>query len=213
MPERLNLVLFGPYGAGKGTQAQILREKFNMAYFDTGTVLRQNVEDKTELGLKAKEIMDRGDLVPNELIMEIISSWIKTVPSDKNILFDGIPRFLEQAKTFDEVLEKNHINVLRIFIEISKEESIRRQVERRVCQKCQKIFPFTYKTNSCDVDQGELVLRKENDPVIATKRADIFESQTIPVINYYKDKDLILSVDGLKSIESVTSEILQVIQK
>jgi len=209
----MNIILFGPYGSGKGTQARLLKEKFNMKVFDTGAVLRQNVQNQTDLGLKVKQIMDKGDLVSDELIMEITAAWIRNQDKNSNILFDGIPRTTKQAELLDNVLEENNIRVKRVFINISYEESIKRQTLRRICSDCKKIFPSTFKENNCDECNGNLETRTENDPVIAKKRADSFKSTTLPIIKKYRESNKIIEIDGMLNIEGVSSSILGNLEK
>jgi adenylate kinase len=204
----MNIILFGPYGSGKGTQAKMLEKKFDMKVFDTGAVLRQSVKEETELGIKVKEIMNNGELVSDNLIMEITEDWIKKQNKNDNILFDGIPRTLEQSNILDKILKNNNIEVKRIFINIPYEESIKRQTLRRICSDCKKIFPASYSKNICDECNGKLETRAENDPLIAKKRADSFEKTTMPIIEKYRKLKNIIEIDGMLDIEKVKQSIL-----
>jgi len=210
----MNIILFGPYGSGKGTQARLLQEKFKMTVFDTGSELRKNVTDKTPLGLQVKKILDRGDLVSDKIIIDIISNWLNQNSHINNILFDGIPRTLNQAILLDELLLSKNISVKRIYIDISYDESIKRQTLRRICNKCGKIFPYTYKKKTCNEKDcnGTLKERTENDPKIAKKRADTFMTITMPVNNYYRRKNTLHIIDGMQGIDEVFAKILTVLQ-
>jgi len=204
-----NIALFGPYGSGKGTQARILKEKFGMSYFDTGEVLRDNVKNETEIGKRAQEFMNRGDLVSDELIMEVVADWISRRESINNLLFDGIPRTLEQAIKFDAILKEKNISAKRIFINISEQESIQRQIGRKICATCGEIYPYTFKSEVCAKDEGPLTIRKENSPEIATKRAGVYKVETMPVIEYYREQGALIEIDGTLPVNKVTEEILR----
>jgi len=186
----MNLILFGPYGCGKGTQGKILAEKYDLQMFDTGEQLRFHIKGGTELGKKIKEIVDRGDLVSNEVVMEVIQDFIERSDKNKDYLFDGIPRFQEQANSFDELLERNNIDVKRIFLDIPRDISFARQLKRN----------------------AELVeKRADGTDEIAKKRIGIYEKETLPVVQKYIDEGRMFVVDGTKAIEEVTAQIMKVV--
>ena len=203
----MNIVLFGPYGSGKGTQGKILAETYNLQVFDTGEQLRQHIKNQTELGLKIKEIVDRGDLVPNNVVMEVISSFIDNSDPSKGYLFDGIPRFQEQALSFDELLEDKEVSVKRIFVNIPRELSISRQVGRKTCQACGAIHQGNYEGYECSNCGTTMERRVENDESIAIKRAEVYETETLPMIQSYLDKNILFEVAGTGSIDEINKQI------
>ena len=177
----MNIILFGPYGSGKGTQGRILAEKYNLEMFDTGSELRKHIKNETELGKKIKNIIDGGELVSNEtfyqaiflngsneIVMEVVSSFIDNAPTNKELLFDGIPRTQEQADLLDALLDKQKIEVKRLFINVPRELSIARQVGRKTCQACGTIHKMDYASNNCSKCETKMEKRVENDESIAT---------------------------------------------
>ena len=208
----MNIILFGPYGSGKGTQGKILAEKFNLQSFDTGNELRKHVKNNTELGKKIADIINRGDLVPDEVIMEVVSSFIDTADKRKGFLFDGLPRKAKQAELFDTLLKEKGVQVKRIFINIPLSLSIERQVGRKTCQKCNAIYPGTYTSDTCEKCGAIMEKRVENDPAIAQKRVKVYEEETLPVIHNYLEKGLLKEIDGTMNVEKVTKGILKYLE-
>lgn len=200
----MNLVLLGGPGAGKGTQAEKIGDYFGTSHISTGDILREEVAEGTELGKKAKEYMDKGDLVPDHLILEMIKDC--TDPSRESYLFDGFPRNENQAEALEEYLDID----LVIYIEVSKEEVVRRLSARRICSDCGKIYNTLFQKpeeeGRCDECGGELYRREDDKPEVIRDRYATFMDETTPLIDYYSEKGLI-RVDGEKSPEKVFESI------
>lgn len=197
----MNLVLLGGPGAGKGTQAEKIGDYFGTSHISTGDILREEVAEGTELGKKAKEYMDRGDLVPDRLILEMIKGC--TDPSRESYLFDGFPRNENQAEALEEYLDID----LVIYIEVSKEEVVRRLSARRICSDCGKIYNTLFQKpeeeGRCDECGGELYRREDDKPKVIRDRYATFMEETSPLIDYYSEKGLLTRVDGEKSPQEV----------
>jgi adenylate kinase len=184
----LNIVLFGPPGAGKGTQSQKLIEKYNLVHLSTGDLLRAQIQAGTTLGLKAKELMDKGILVPDEVVVGMIEYKIKENSQSKGFIFDGFPRTVAQAKALDEMLEQNHTAITcMIALEVEDEELFKRVLLRG-------------QTSGRPDDQNETLVRK---------RIAEYNEKTLPVAGYYKQQNKFVSVYGIGEIEEIFSTICQ----
>ncbi len=228
----MRLILLDPPGAGKGTQAKRIAEKFNIVHISTGDILREELKKNSELGKKAGEYMQKGELVPDDLIIEMIKNIISnkenisnneksiSEKSKKNaqngFLMDGFPRTLNQAKKFDEMLESLGLSIDKVInIEVKKEELVKRLSSRRVCHSCNNICSLNDKKNideiklgKCPVCGGELFQRKDDSEDVIMQRLEVYENQTKPLINYYKQKNLLVDIDGMGSEDEITERIL-----
>ena len=211
MPE-LNLVLFGPPGAGKGTQAQRLVEDFNLRYLATGNMLREGVRNGSELGHKAKEYMDRGDLVPDELIIAMIKECLSTPEASRGFILDGFPRTVGQAEALDEELELlgRHLSAALLF-DVPEEEVVRRLSGRRVCVKGQHNFHVEFDPpkhpDRCDVDGSRLIVREDDKPEVVERRLEQYREKTAPLMGYYEKKSILRRVDAARSADQVHDQI------
>ena len=211
MPE-LNLVLFGPPGAGKGTQAGRLVEDFKLRYLATGNMLREGVRDGTELGREAKQYMDRGDLVPDDLIIAMIKECLEAPDAQRGFILDGFPRTVKQAEALDEELDHlgRHLAAALLF-EIPEEEVIRRLSGRRVCVKGQHNFHVEFDPpkhrDRCDVDGSRLVVRDDDKPEVVEHRLAQYREKTAPLVGYYEQKSILRRVDGARSPDQVHDQI------
>lgn len=200
----LNLVLLGGPGAGKGTQAEKLVNERGINHLATGDILREEVDKETELGQEAKGYMDRGDLVPDELVVDMVK---KRLGQDKGYLFDGFPRTIDQAEELEAVLDLD----LVLYIKIDKEEAVRRLSARRVCSNCGKIYNKNFKKPDqegiCDECGEELYQRDDDKPEVIRDRFETFLEETSPLIDYYSGKELLEEVDGEQSPDQVYEEI------
>ena len=208
----LNLVLLGPPGAGKGTQASRLAKDFGLRYIATGNMLRDAVRDETELGKKAKEYMDRGDLVPDELIIEMIKQTLEEPDADPGFILDGFPRTEAQAEALDDELK--HLGkelAAALLIDTPEEEVVRRLSGRRVCVKGQHNFHVDFDppkhAERCDVDGSRLVVRDDDKPEVVQHRLSQYREKTAPLIDYYTDRDKLRRVDGGRAADQVTDQI------
>ena len=208
----LNLILMGPPGAGKGTQAERLVDDFELPYYATGDILRAAVKDETELGKKAKEYMDRGDLVPDELIVEVVIERVDSDEAADGFLLDGFPRTTEQAKMLGGALERRGRSLTAaLLIDVSDEEVIRRLSGRRICVKNQHVYHVEFDSPKnegvCDQDGSRLIQRDDDKPETVRKRLSVYHDQTEPLIEWYESKDLLMRFDGARSPDEVHDRI------
>ena len=212
----LNLVLLGPPGAGKGTQAERLRSDFDLPYFATGDILRQAVKDETELGKEAKSYMDAGDLVPDELICKVIMEGIDQSGSADGFLLDGFPRTVGQAEILEAGLEKRNRRLTAVLlIDAPDEEVIKRISGRRMCVKNNHLYHVDFDPPKhegvCDQDGSRLVQRDDDKPEVVQKRLDVYHDQTKPLVEWYEDKGVLKRFDGARSPAEVHDHIRAVL--
>lgn len=196
----MDLIFFGMQGAGKGTIGKAIARKYNMEIFETGGELRRLANEKSELGEKIKSIIEAGHLVPNDVVMEIVENFMQHLDKEKSVLFDGIPRKIEQAESLNEVLKKHNRNYKAVLLEIKEETALKRLTTRRVCEKCKAVYPADYKEKKCKCG-GELTVRQDDNPKAIKTRLQAFKDETIPAIELYRN-DLIV-VDGEPPINEV----------
>lgn len=208
----MKLVLLGPPGAGKGTQASGIVKRYNVPHISTGDIFRKNIKEQTELGKKAKEYMDKGLLVPDELVVEIVEDRLKEEDARAGFLLDGFPRTQKQAQALDEVLAKMGSGLSRVVnIEVAKEILVGRAVGRRICKDCGGTYHIEFnpskKEGVCDSCSGELYQRSDDNEETVSKRIEVYLSETKPLIEYYENKGLLTTVDGTKDIDEVFEDI------
>jgi adenylate kinase len=197
----LNLVLLGPPGSGKGTQGERLAADFRLPYYATGDILRAAVRDGTELGRQAKEYMDRGDLVPDEVIIGVISERVESPEAADGFILDGFPRTTAQAEALDEEMERLGTQLTAaLLIEVSDDEVVRRLGGRRTCVKEGHIFHVEFdppkNKGVCDVCGSRLVVRDDDEPEVIRHRLEQYHEKTEPLISYYEDRGILRRVDG-----------------
>ena len=214
----LNLILLGPPGAGKGTQAERLVEDFDLPYYATGDILRRAVKEGTELGQQAKQYMDRGDLVPDELICAVIVERIDSPEALDGFLLDGFPRNVSQAEALDEMLSAAGMKLDAVLdLEVPEDEVVKRIAGRRVCRKdSSHVFHVTYsppkQEGVCDVCGGELYQRDDDSEETVRKRLEVYHTQTEPIIDYYNAQGLVVTISALGKVEDVTARAMQALQ-
>jgi adenylate kinase len=211
MPE-LNLVLLGPPGAGKGTQAERLVEDFGLPYIATGNMLREAVGAQTDLGRAAKDYMDRGDLVPDDLIIKMIVERLDAEDTREGFILDGFPRTVPQAEALEDELTKlGRMLTAALFIDASEEEVVRRLSGRRMCVKGQHTFHVDFDPpkhpDRCDVDGSRLVVRDDDQPDVVRQRLRNYDEKTAPLIGYFDQRDILRRVDGSRSPAEVGDQI------
>ena len=212
----MNLILLGPPGAGKGTQAKMMIDKYHIPQISTGDILRAALKERTPLGLKAKEYMDKGLLVPDEVVIDIIRERLKEPDCRNGYILDGFPRTVAQAQALDKVLADMHSAIDHVIsIEVDKGELIKRLTGRRTCRQCGRgyhvIFDPSLNKDLCDKCQGELYQRDDDNEDTVRNRLDVYDSQTFPLIQYYKEKNLLRSIEGQGSIQQIFDRIVGVL--
>ncbi len=213
----MRLVLLGPPGAGKGTQASAIVKKYNIPHISTGDILRANIKKGTELGKKAKEYMDKGLLVPDDLVVSIVKDRITGDDCKNGFLLDGFPRTVNQGEALDRELTQMSLKLDRVInIDVEKEVLIERAIGRRICKNCGATYHIKFNPSKeegvCDICKGELLQRNDDTKETVEKRIEVYIKQTKPLIDYYMEKGLILNVDGSKSIDAIFKEIVKALQ-
>jgi adenylate kinase len=208
----LNLILLGPPGAGKGTQAERLVDDFDLPYYATGDILRAAVKEGTELGREAKQHMDHGELVPDELITQVVVERLGSEEAQDGFLLDGFPRTLPQAEALGQALDRlGRSLTAAILIDASDEEVVRRISGRRICVKSQHVYHVEFdppkNEGVCDQDGSRLVQRDDDRPETVEKRLAVYHRQTKPVIEWYAEASLLRRFDGDRSPEEVHGHI------
>jgi adenylate kinase len=211
MPE-LNLVLLGPPGSGKGTQGERLNEDLRLPYYATGDILRGAVRDETELGKSAKEYMDRGDLVPDEVIVGVIAERIDSEEARDGFILDGFPRTTPQAEALDAKLaEMDRAVSAVLLIDVSDEEVVKRLGGRRTCEANGHVFHVDFnpprQDGVCDIDGSPLIVRDDDQPDVIRKRLATYHEKTEPLVTYYDDRGVLRRVDGERDPDEVTEEM------
>ena len=212
MAEGMRLVLFGPPGAGKGTQAQLLTDRYQLAHVSSGDIFRHNLRQGTPLGLRAREYMDRGELVPDDVVIDIMLDKIMSIHSDDGFILDGFPRNTRQAGELETALTARARNVDRVLhIDVAEDELARRLGGRYVCRECQA--PFTHHDDApappCDRCNGELYQRDDDRPEAVQRRIDVYREETMPVIAFYRDRGLLADIPGNDSVDNVFERIVK----
>ena len=194
------LILLGPPGAGKGTLASALSVKFNAPHISTGSIFRRNIKEGTPLGMRAKEFMDRGELVPDEIVIDIVTARLKEEDTAEDFLLDGF-RTVHQAEELDRFLESQGRPIDKVIDLVADEELLmQRMIGRRVCKSCGKIYHVitmpTKREGICDVCGGETYQRADDTEETVRHRFEVYQSQTAPLIEYYRNAGKLLPVDG-----------------
>lgn len=208
----LNLVLLGPPGSGKGTQGERLNEDLRLPYYATGDILRGAVRDETELGRSAKEYMDRGDLVPDEVIVGVIAERIDSNEALDGFILDGFPRTTPQAEALDAKLNELGRAVSAVLlIDVSDDEVVRRLGGRRTCTANGHVFHVEFdppkQEGVCDVDGSELIVRDDDKPEVIRKRLETYHEKTEPLVSYYDTRSVLRRIDGAAAPEEVAEKI------
>jgi adenylate kinase len=206
----VRLVLVGPPGAGKGTQAQFIAEHVGVPKISTGDIFRANVSQGTPLGLQAKEYMDRGDLVPDEVTIDMVRNRLQEKDAVAGFLLDGFPRTVPQAETLDDILRETADAKLDVVLElvVDNEEVVRRLSGRRTCRTCNHIWHVDFDppqvSGVCDLDGGELFQRDDDKPATIENRLEVYDEQTAPLIAYYAGRGVLVGIDATGPVDDVT---------
>ena len=203
MASQLNLILLGPPGAGKGTQAERLVEDFDLPYYATGDILRKAVKEETDVGKEAKEYMDRGDLVPDDVICGVVMERIDSPEAEDGFLLDGFPRNLEQAEVLERALDKRSRRLTAaLLIDAPDEDVVKRLSGRRICVKNSHLYHVEFdppkNEGVCDQDGSRLIQRDDDKPETVKHRLGVYHEQTSPLVEHYDEKSMLRRFDGTR---------------
>ena len=209
----MKIIMLGAPGAGKGTQAKMIAEKYSIPHVSTGDIFRANIKEQTELGMEAKKYMDQGLLVPDELTVKILLDRVAKDDCKNGYVLDGFPRTIPQAEVLDKaVSELNESIDFAINVDVKDENIIRRMSGRRACLKCGATYHIEHippkKEGICDKCGSELVLRDDDKPETVEKRLKVYHEQTQPLIDYYNKKGILREVDGAQDMKDVFNAIV-----
>ncbi len=211
------IILLGPPGAGKGTQAEKIVAKRDLTYISTGAILRSAVKAETTLGRKVRQFMDQGKLVPDELVVEIVKDRLMEQDCANGALLDGFPRTVVQAVFLDKVLPDIQAGIDRVLsIEVNEEELVERLTGRRVCSDCGANFHIKFKApkvrNVCDQCGGDLHQRDDDSLETVRERLEVYKKQTEPLIKFYEDQDVLSTIDGNQDIDAVFKQVDSILE-
>ncbi|AJD29396.1 MULTISPECIES: adenylate kinase [Clostridium] len=212
----MRVILLGPPGAGKGTQAKLISEKFSIPHISTGDIFRANIKEKTPLGIEAKRYIDNGQLVPDEVTIGIVKDRLTKDDCDNGFLLDGFPRTVAQAEALDEFLKGINKDLdVALLIKVPEEFILERMTGRRVCTSCGASYHIRFNPpkieGKCDICDNELIQRKDDTEATVKERLEVYSKQTYPLINYYKDNGIISEVNGTESIDEVFGNISNIL--
>ncbi|MBU5471173.1 MAG: adenylate kinase [Lachnospiraceae bacterium] len=212
----MKIVMLGAPGAGKGTQAKMIADKYQIPHISTGDIFRANISNGTELGKKAKTYMDQGLLVPDELVVDLVVDRVQQDDCKKGYILDGFPRTIPQAEALTEALKKLGEKVdFAINVEVPDENIVKRMSGRRACVSCGSTYHIVYNPTKvegvCDKCGNELILREDDKPETVKKRLDVYHEQTQPLIEYYTNEGVLVEVDGTKDMKDVFSAIVDIL--
>ncbi len=212
----MKIIMLGAPGAGKGTQAKMIAEKYLVPHISTGDIFRANIKEGTELGKQAKEYMDKGQLVPDSLTVNLLLDRVAKDDCKNGYVLDGFPRTIPQAEVLDEALSKLGENIdYAIDVDVPDENIINRMSGRRACVTCGATYHLKHippkKEGICDKCGSELILRDDDKPETVKKRLDVYHEQTQPLIDYYTNKGILKTVDGTKDMLEVFGDIVSIL--
>lgn len=208
--------MLGAPGAGKGTQAKRIAAKFSIPHISTGDIFRANIKNNTPLGAKAKSYMDKGELVPDELVIELIMDRFAQDDCVNGYVLDGFPRTIPQAEELDKALKSVNDNLdYAIDVEVPDDNIINRMSGRRACVNCGATYHIVHNPpkveNECDTCNGELILRDDDKPETVKNRLDVYHTQTEPLLKYYTEKGILYTVDGTQDMDTVFDSICKIV--
>jgi adenylate kinase len=210
------VILLGPPGAGKGTQAQRITQWYRVPHLSTGDMFRDNIRRGTELGLKAKPLMERGELVPDEIVLGMVEDRITQPDCINGFLFDGFPRTLAQATALDKICERRKLErTIVLYMAVKQESLMRRLTGRRICKAGGHIYNIydrpPMREGICDQDGSELIHRPDDAEAVIRERFAAYDAQTLPLVDYYRARGVLSSVDAMAEADAVTASIRQIL--
>lgn len=209
----MKLVVLGAPGAGKGTQADLLTDYYNIPHISTGEILREHMRNKTAIGIEISKWMNEGNLVPDDIVVELFEQRIEQSDCKNGFLLDGFPRTVHQANVLGELVED--LNAV-IEIDVDDKIIIERMSGRRVCSNCKKIYHLVYNrpeiADKCDICGGELIQREDDKPKTVLSRLNIYHNLTKPLIDYYRQKGLLISFDGTLPLKELNKKIIEALE-
>ncbi|WP_426350000.1 adenylate kinase [Alloiococcus sp. CFN-8] len=213
----MKMILLGAPGAGKGTQAKLISKNFNIPHISTGDILRSNVSQETELGLKAKGYMEAGALVPDELVLSLVKDRLLQEDCEKGFILDGFPRNLQQAKALNQMLQEIKMNMDRVFLlNVDKDEVVVRISGRRFCENCGSSYHISLNPSklgtSCEVCGEALIQRTDDKKEVVLDRIKVYEKATKPLVDYYRAQGILEEISGSKDIQEVYDTICRDLQ-
>jgi len=213
----LRLILLGPPGAGKGTQAEFIVNQYRIPHISTGDIFRKNIKEGTELGLRAKSFIDQGALVPDSLVVEIVEARLKEVDCESGFLLDGFPRTEFQAEELDKVLENMDIGLTAVInIKVNPDLLVSRAVGRRICKNCGATYHIINNPSTidgkCDKCDGELYQRSDDVEETVANRINVYMNETSPLIHYYEVRGKLVDINGEQDIKVVSSDIVNALR-
>jgi adenylate kinase len=211
------IILLGAPGAGKGTQAEVLRAQLGLAHISSGDLFRENVSKQTALGMLAKSYMDKGELVPDDVTIKMVMERIARPDCARGVVFDGFPRTEAQAKALDAALGRENKKIGAVlFVQVRDQVLIERLTARWICPACSSVYNLfsnpPHVAGKCDKDERVLGQRDDDKPETVRRRLDVYSQQTAPLIDYYRRTDLLRELDGDQSIEQVTAVVVNIAQ-
>ena len=217
MARKINLILLGAPGAGKGTQAELIAERYAIPAISTGQIIREEIASGSELGLRTKAYTENGQLVPDAVVIDIIKARLAKDDCANGFILDGFPRTMPQAEVFTAQLAKNQEKIdFAIDVEVPDENIVARMSGRRACVDCGATYHIvhapTKQENVCDNCNGELILRDDDKPETVQKRLNVYHDQTQPLIDYYTKKNILKSVDGTQDMAKVFADIVGILE-
>ncbi len=213
----MRLILLGAPGAGKGTQATFIKEEFKIPHISTGDIFRANIRENTPLGIKAKEFINEGKLVPDELTIDLVKDRLLQDDCKNGFLLDGFPRNLNQADALKLFLKEHGMDLDAVVdIEVDKNALVQRISGRRMCKDCGASYHIIFKKPKvegiCDICGGQLYQRDDDKEETVLKRIGVYEKETSPLIDFYRNENLLIEIDGNRNVEEITNDILSILR-
>jgi adenylate kinase len=214
----LRVVLLGPPGAGKGTQAKLLREKFEVCQVSTGDILRKAVADQSPLGKEASAYIKRGDLVPDGVIVKLVAERLKEKDCAQGFILDGFPRTIPQAQSLEEILQKMGLGLQSVLlVQVPHRIIVERLAGRRTCKDCGALYHLKFNPSAsesvCDRCGGELLQRDDDREETISARLKVYDKQTAPLVDYYRQRGILREIDGVGSVDDIRNRLIKALEE